>query len=1390
MLAELQSALKPILISEWMRLHYEMQQGGFISNLSRTANGWHIESDLSNAPMWNHSALAPDSGNISQFISEVADFHAHNGKRPTVYFNTALASAVTLEDPLRAAGYERFDQETWMACSLGETQVNESALGFKEVSSGKQLADFVRIFNAAYQIRDEKHGAAIERHKTVKGRLVHHFLGFDRESPVCTATLVVQDDIGCIYNVGTDPKARKRGFGREMLRHVLEFARGSGLGRVFLQVESGTTAERLYTVLGFQPLFSRIGYRDANWRARCRERSEISTVSSLSSLLGGPRAVQDQAEQALARETLALSSNLTSRLRSQCEKSNIHPASLLVAAWSCLLWRYTGEEKTNFGVRLAGGETGRTQIHAVSLIVNASESAAKWLMSTDRALRGFESSRVITSDGASIPLSAMESVVTCKSGSRFSGNATQSSFPIELSIDLDSLNAIEILYRNNAFRKDSIRQIANHVVRLIEALLFNPSEILSRLEMLTVPERQQLLVEWNRVTDFPHDLPLVPKAFELQVEKTPDALAVVFAGGEETIGERELTYRQLNRRANRLAHHLQALGVRSGTFVGVCLNRSLEFIVALLGILKSGGACVPLDPEYPEERLEFMIEDSQAQVIITEGALSSRLRSHKAHVLRIDLDASRIAASNEKNIPLQIRPIDPAYLIYTSGSTGKPKGVIVPHRAIAIHSADVRHQYGLSARDRVLQFSSFNFDASFEQMLPPLLSGACLVVRGKEVWNIKQFATNLQEFQLTVADIPTAYWHQLAQEWAASPEGVTSSALRLVIVGGEAMSAEKLRLWQRTPLAKIRLVNAYGPTECTITATTYEVPATQPVDPNLKNVPIGRPRADRKVYILDKYGNPTPVGVPGELFIGGETLADGYLNRAKLTAEKFVTDPFSDDPGARLYRTGDLARYIEDGNIEFLGRIDDQVKIRGFRIELGEIENALSQHPDIRETVLIARENSAGEKRLVAYLTFRRQRPDVSVLRSYLRSLLPEYMVPSAFVILESLPFMPNGKVDRRALPAPLEESFSSSTIKGPSTPLELQIQLAFERVLKRVPIAINASFFELGGDSLQALELIVEIERATGRSLPLGALYQSSTVEGLAEELQKQNGISSASCLVPLQTRGNRPPFFLIHTTPGDILGYGNMVYHLGVTQPCYGFQSLGMIDPGRGHTSIESMAGHYLAQLREFQPKGPYYLGGWCYGGVIAVEMARHLLEAGEQVGLLALFETVAMPPDVWNFRYYAHRLQCSLRMSPAQWAVYCREKIKYLRDTKMANRMRFRDVQSSEVEEPVSAQTKERLVRLENVYNTNLTALKRFRSSYYPGTVTLFNAAEKDPALIPDSQYGWVGLADAIEIHTVPGGHDSMLGEPHVSVLAQRLDAALQNAQAKHESSSKSL
>jgi thioesterase domain-containing protein/acyl carrier protein len=469
---------------------------------------------------------------------------------------------------------------------------------------------------------------------------------------------------------------------------------------------------------------------------------------------------------------------------------------------------------------------------------------------------------------------------------------------------------------------------------------------------------------------------------------------------------------------------------------------------------------------------------------------------------------------------------------------------------------------------------------------------------------------------------------------------------------------------------------------------------------------------------------------------------------------------------------------LPDGNLEFLGRVDQQIKIRGYRVELGEIEAALRQHPEVRDTAVSLRESGA-HKFLAAYIVSRNGHPPPArELRAFLGARLPDYMVPAAYMPLQALPLLPSGKVDRRALP-PAEPELEGDSVVGPRNPMELRLRLLFERVLRRSGISVETNFFELGGDSLQALELVMEIERMSGQSVPLETLFQTSSIERLARLLENRDHSVSSSSLVPLQTGRTRPPLFLVHTTPGDILGYGNLVYHLDPEQPCYGLQSLGLVHPERAHTRIEEMTAYYVDLVQSVQPEGPYCLAGWCYGGIVAVEMAHRLMAAGEQVAFLGLLETIALAPSWRVFRFYRHRISCLFRMSPQQWRRYIGQKLFYLR-TGRVNRMRFRRLADSDSAGPVDREEHNRkLAILERVYSANLEALRFYKPRPYPGRVTLFNAEEVDPGILPDPLYAWPGLATEIEVHLVPGNHDTMLSEPNVAVLAERFSKALRQA-----------
>ena len=948
------------------------------------------------------------------------------------------------------------------------------------------------------------------------------------------------------------------------------------------------------------------------------------------------------------------------------------------------------------------------------------------------------------------------------------GDSETAHFDLTLQImDTEQGLTAAFVYNTDLFEAGTIARMLGNFQTLLEAMVADPEQRLSDLPLLTEAERQQLLVEWNSTkTDCPRDV-CIHQLFEAQAERTPDVVAVVFEA-------EQLTYAELNRRANQLAHHLRALGVGPEVLVAICLERSLEMVIGLLGILKAGGAYVPLDPAYPKERLAFMLKDAQVPVLLTQERLVAGLPEHDTKVICLDSDWETIARENGENPGVSTLPENLAYVIYTSGSTGQPKGVLVSHHSIAGHCRNAQRYYELDSRDVVLQFASLSFDVSLEEILPTLIVGARLVIMGTNFWHPAEFHRKISEFGLTVLNLPTAYWQELAREWAGVTELVPNIRPRLFIVGGDTMLPNVLKLWQRTPVSSIRLLNAYGPTETTITATAFEVAPRPNENTTYQRVPIGRPFANRAIYILDRHDNPVPIGVPGHLHIGGEGLARGYLNQPELTAERFILDPFRTEPGARMYKTGDLARYRPDGNIEFLGRADDQVKIRGFRIELGEIETVLGQHPAVREAVVLAREDAPGEKRLVAYVV---ADSSADELRCFLKDKLPEYMVPAVVVLLEALPVTPNGKVDRRALPAPdrsrpdLEKAFVA-----PRDDIELQLARIWEEVLGVRPVGVRDNFFELGGHSLLAVRLFSLIEKRLGKKLPLTTVFQGATVEHLAGILRQQATAGPTSSLVAIQPGGTKRPLFLVHPAGGHVFPYIHLARFLGPDQPFYGLQARGLEDGQDPHTRIEDMAAWYIQALQTVQPTGPYLLGGWSMGGVVAFEMAQQLHAQGQRVALLALLDGRIPTPD----ETFPEEDSEAIGLVEQYFGISFGP-MESLAELPKDDQLAFMLEQAKSaglVPEELDVSQARRFVKL---LRSDLRATQNYGLHLYPGRITFFKASETPAGQSPDPTLGWSEWASGgVEIHVVPGNHANLMYEPHVEVLAEKLTACLKQAQ----------
>jgi aspartate racemase len=935
---------------------------------------------------------------------------------------------------------------------------------------------------------------------------------------------------------------------------------------------------------------------------------------------------------------------------------------------------------------------------------------------------------------------------------------------------------VRVIYDSRRFDAVAISRMFGHLNALLEGILSNPDHRLLDLPMLTEGERHQLLVEWNRTQrDFPRNK-CIHEVFEEQVERTPEALAAVFEGNS-------LSYRELNSRANRLSHHLRALGVGPNVLVGLSVERSFEMIIGLLGILKAGGAYWAMEENLPEERLQLMLADARPKVLLFRRKsgkpptdLSGKSAADLPAVVSIeDLMESSPVETTAATFPAQAS--DPAYVSYTSGSTGRPKGVVVPHRAVVrlVKGADYA---SLSAKETLLHLSPLSFDASTFELWGALLNGGRVVVMAPRPPTLAEIGEAIRLHGVTCAWLTAGLFHLMVDERLDDLR-----SLRQLLAGGDVLSPEHVRKARRA-LPGCRIINGYGPTENTTFTCCYTVVDERELSPS---VPIGRPIANTQVYILDETRQHVPVGVAGELYAGGDGLACGYLNQPQLTDQRFVPDPFSGHPGARLYRTGDRARWRTDGNIEYLGRLDHQVKIRGFRVELGEIEEALNQHPGVQTSVVVAREDTSGDKRLTAYVVSRNGAASPSELRECLQAKLPDYMVPAAFVRLEALPLTPNGKVDRKALPKPdLEAVADKSKFVASSTPTEIALARIWCEVLGLKHVGIHDNFFESGGHSLLAVRIFSEIEKMFGDRLPLATLFQAPTIEKLANVLDDRSWKRSLSPLVAIQPSGLQPPFFGVHAGYGDVMFYSALARRLGKDQPFYALRAEGQKLCLTRDTSIEAIASYYLQEIRQVQAHGPYFLGGYCIGGIIAFEMAQQLRAAGEEVALLVLFDA-NNPERPVRLSTIGKRIRLALDESaglpPSEKRRYIARRIAAMLKRKAEN---VQEVGYNLLEllhktrKPGGENAYDGILPLElRVRITLKRATAKYKPRGYPGRIVLFRAIVPEGHECADD-LGWTEVAKGgLEIHDIPAKHTTIFEQRHVQTGAEKLAACIRTA-----------
>ncbi|WP_445634041.1 Amino acid adenylation domain protein [Nostoc sp. DSM 114161] len=933
-------------------------------------------------------------------------------------------------------------------------------------------------------------------------------------------------------------------------------------------------------------------------------------------------------------------------------------------------------------------------------------------------------------------------------------------------------------YNTDIFNATTINQFINNYQTLLENIVGNPEQRICELSLLTNTELEQLLFNFNQTSVEYKNLSL-NQLFEQQVELTPNSIALIHQS-------EQLTYHQLNYKVNQLANYLQKQGVTKETLVAICLERSIDMVVGILAILKAGGAYIPLDPSYPVERLNFMLSDSQTSILISNQEILEKLSLFSPKNICLDIHKDEIAQQSPEN-PINIsKPDNLAYIIYTSGSTGKPKGVLGTHRGTVNGLHWLWKNYPFTPEEVCCQKTAISFVDSLWEIFAPLLQGIpTVIISNATLLDPQLFIETLAHHQVTRIIVVPSLLRLLLDNYHHLIKKL--SQLKLWITSGEALSINLVKTFREVmPFAK--LINLYGSSEVSANATYYD---TSLLQDQANTVPIGRPIDNTQAYVLNRNLQPTPSGVVGELYIGGDGLARGYLHRQELTEKRFIDNPFI--PGTKLYKTGDLVRYLSDGNLEYLGRHDEQVKIRGFRVELGEIASVITQHADVQDSVVIAVNDAEENQRLIAYIVTDKQ--DITTqLLPYLQQKLPNYMLPSAFVVLDTLPLTPNGKVDKRSLPT--DEVTRANTTKTLITPrnfTELSLVKLWENLLNTSSIGVTDNFFNLGGHSFLAVRLIAQIQDRFGHNLTLSTLFENPTIEKLAAIVSQPFRESSNSPVVAINSFDSKLPFFCIHGAGGGINHYINLSRRLGEDYPFYALEH----NPDTEEPeiiSVEETACYYLQEIRKIQPNGPYLLGGHCYGGVLAFEMAQQLQRQGERVDLLVVIDAILsetrIEPTKDDDAKFLLRMAESIKTdSNIDFLVSFEE----LRDLSVNEQLNLINQKANLIFTETEIKD---FIRYYKLFKAHVQAMRDYVPVVYPHSMTLFRAKEEiihdfesaefhtdDPLL------GWGKCSSQpIKLLEVPGDHFSIFVEPHIQELAKTLRVCIDNAECNLNNGSK--
>ncbi|MFC1617491.1 amino acid adenylation domain-containing protein, partial [Candidatus Margulisiibacteriota bacterium] len=1027
------------------------------------------------------------------------------------------------------------------------------------------------------------------------------------------------------------------------------------------------------------------------------------------------------------------------------------------------------------------------------------------------------------------PTSFTEQFIGCESGAEWVFHGEQTT-PVIISIkENHKVDEVEILIDSLIGAFDnifSLERVKKHFKGLFKECLKSPEKAVKKLTFISAKEKQQLLchfqneleeieisqadftniavtesdraelykimVEWNNTyTPYPEEK-CIHELFEEQVMRTPDNLALSEVYGKV---KKELTYQELNAKANKLAWYLSKQGIKAEEKVGLYMNKSVEAVIAILGVIKAGGAYIPIDPNYPKERIEYMINDSGLKIILSQGSIVKDLDSFKIPKICVDKDWAKIKKEKTTNLKDRVKINNLAYIIYTSGSTGKPKGVMVEHTGVGNLAYAQIKGFKLDSQSRQMLFASLSFDASVSEIFTAFLCGASLFITNKETIISKdKLAGFFNEHAITHVTLPPTMLNVMEPEQFPN--------LKTVITAGEACTFELAEKWGKSYL---NFLNAYGPTEATVCATMKTVSGTKEAKLNgAFTTPIGKAIDNKEIYILNKRMRPVYLDIIGEIYLGGVGLARGYLNRPDLTRERFVPNPFH--PGTYLYKTGDLGKYLPNGDIEFIGRVDHQVKIRGFRVELGEIETMIKETKNVNQVLVLAKKET---NQLIAFLEpDKGQKINTDNIRQYLTEELPDYMVPGAFIVVDKFPLTPNKKIDRKALAAmEIDVERSEKGLIRPRNKIERELVRIWENILKVKPIGVNDNFFELGGHSLMIVSMVAQAKKKMNANVSLSAFLQNPTIENVANIIGSTGKGLGYNPLVPLRTTGTKTPIFAVHAVDGNTFCYESIIKHLDAEQPFYALRAQGLDHGTVPISNINIIAAKYIENIKTIQPQGPYMIAGFSIGGIIAFEIARQLKVSGDEVQNLILIDSFAPElsqkysneEELFMLLLRDLTILTNINILPAYGklrglgdkvtSMDVEKDLKNLSQTEKLNII-WECIKGAEL----FAGEKEFFLRQFNVYKNLTEAIFAYESEAIDIDTVLFKASgekiefgeeitkgwledkkilEMMKRLTQNPMLGWEKYVKSVDLEIVEANHYNILQEPNVKLLADKIN-----------------